>query len=558
LNTLTITERPDGQSPDWVRDAWIGIALQTPQDTARYWRLVPGQTHALGILSRVVALLRGQTMHMHGYMVDGPLALSRLSHANPAAAQWYAENIPGLSAGRMNFVFGAKYCTIQPSATATAQHAAGTETLLRQFSGTPLSVAACWITATFVRIATAALDPQRDYLQVTAMLYQSGTPILAGLLLAAALGIRSGAAQIIFGLVLFDLLMAATYGVAEIFTPSPENFWTCTAAYCVFSVLWATHKVGIFAPTWRKLLAAALVVAVPASAIALDSSDRWFWRLSLEAKEALGLAPPPERENAASYEPFESDLLWGKQTALLEQQIAALRTPPSVTSSTSGHLFGMVVAASGQQDIFSREAHAAADAFARHFGSRANGTIALSNGKPDLFNSPLATQDNILASAKGIAAIADGTHDTTFVYLASHGGRDANLQTDLPDYQTIRPITATTVAQALATAGLTRRIIVVSACYSGTWAKALANDDTILITASASDRTSFGCDDSRELTVFGEAFTSALRKPNLSLKAVFETAKKRVASEEARLGATASLPQAYIGKNLQALWTAEP
>ena len=49
------------------------------------------------------------------------------------------------------------------------------------------------------------------------------------------------------------------------------------------------------------------------------------------------------------------------------------------------------------------------------------------------------------------------------------------------------------------------RVIIVSACYSGIFIPVLKNDSTLIMTAADSRHSSFGCDDTRDLTYFGEA-----------------------------------------------------
>lgn len=557
MYTIIVTRRPDGQSPEWVRDAWVGVTLPTLHHAPHTWRRVAGQTSSLGYFARLAALLRGQTVKVRGYLVDGPTAIERLSGASPEAAQWYRENTPDVVSGKMTMVFDATFCERGPDLDQPADYVAATEALLRVTSAKPMTIALCWIAATMVRIASASIDPETEFLQVTTLLYHSGTPVLAGLLAAGALGVRSNIAALLQGLVVFDLMVATLFGVAEVVTPKSDNFWTCLMANCVFSVVWASIHVGRFAPVWRRVLAAVLVVAAPASAVGLEYADGWLMSATYRARVAAGIEDP-EADAEERFEPVAADLLWGQQESLLQEQVEGLRQPVGRGAQPWGNVFGIVVAASGQQDIFAREAHGVAGAISDHFHGTSRGSILLSNGKADLFKTPLATQDNFLASANGIAKQGDPQRDVAFVYLASHGGKDASLQTALPDYQTIRPISAATVATALGDAGLVRRVIVVSACYSGTWAKALANDDTILITASAKDRTSFGCDDERAMTVFGEAFVSALRTPGLSLQTVVAKTRERVTAEEKRLGATPSLPQVFVGRNMQDVWTATP
>ena len=135
---------------------------------------------------------------------------------------------------------------------------------------------------------------------------------------------------------------------------------------------------------------------------------------------------------------------------------------------------------------------------------------------------------------------------------------DAELASSVPNYQPVQAISADSTARALQHAGVTRRVIVVSACFSGTWIPALANDDTIVITAAAKDRTSFGCDDSRSLTYFGEAFLGSLAPDNVSLRDAFEAAKRKVAAQESQEQLTPSQPQVFVGRNMQELWLGKP
>ena len=168
---------------------------------------------------------------------------------------------------------------------------------------------------------------------------------------------------------------------------------------------------------------------------------------------------------------------------------------------------------------------------------------------------PLATAGNFASVAKDIAQRMDRSTDIVVIFLTSHGGRDAALSTDLPDYQPITPISAKAVAEVLDKVGIRRRIVIVSACYSGTWIPALASEDTIVITAAAKDRTSFGCSDDRSLTFFGEAFLEHRLPKSRSLQQAFESAKRTISRWEASEKLNASDPQAYVGRNMRPVWS---
>lgn len=92
---------------------------------------------------------------------------------------------------------------------------------------------------------------------------------------------------------------------------------------------------------------------------------------------------------------------------------------------------------------------------------------------------------------------------------------------------------------------------------AGTWIPALADDNTIVITASAKDRTSFGCDDIRRLTVFGEAFLGSLAARDVPIADAFEEGKRKISASEREQNLRPSLPQAYLGRNMRSYWLGE-
>jgi hypothetical protein len=143
------------------------------------------------------------------------------------------------------------------------------------------------------------------------------------------------------------------------------------------------------------------------------------------------------------------------------------------------------------------------------------------------------------------------------VYLTSHGGEDASIAMDAP-YIEFAPMTAADLAKALDAAGYARRIIIISACFAGSWIDRLASPTTIVVAAAAADRTSFGCDDQRQFTLFGEAILGELANPGLSLATAFERAQQRVAASEHAEGIEPSLPLASVGRAMQTLWNQAP
>lgn len=239
------------------------------------------------------------------------------------------------------------------------------------------------------------------------------------------------------------------------------------------------------------------------------------------------------------------------EDALIDQSDRIARRFAALSAhGTAPETFVLAVGGSGFQEIFDREAR------------RAASVLAARNGGPSLVlsNSPDQVKEGLLASPRtvGLALAAIGRRaskgDTLLVYLSSHGGRDARIAMAAPRLDFV-DLAATGLARDLARAGIRRRIVIVSACFGATWIKPLASPSTIVIAAAAVDRTSFGCDDSRELTVFGKAMLGELANRDQSLARAFARAKLRIAAEERVEGATPSLPQAWVGRDMIAEWS---
>lgn len=108
--------------------------------------------------------------------------------------------------------------------------------------------------------------------------------------------------------------------------------------------------------------------------------------------------------------------------------------------------------------------------------------------------------------------------DILFLSLSSHGSEQPELSVS-NGALSLEQITDKNLLEALHEAGIRWRIIVISACHAGAFIHTLEDPGTIVITAAAPDKTSFGCSDDRDLTYFGEAlYRDALPKAHSLVK----------------------------------------
>ena len=111
---IRIVQRPIGEAPEWVRDAWIGVSLPTASALQRDWRGFGVLTGPHHWLAQIWALLCGNSFTVKGYAVNAKIAVDRLADHSPEAAAWWREHAPLILNGKRNFVFDSPACEREP------------------------------------------------------------------------------------------------------------------------------------------------------------------------------------------------------------------------------------------------------------------------------------------------------------------------------------------------------------------------------------------------------------------------------------------------------------
>jgi len=216
-------------------------------------------------------------------------------------------------------------------------------------------------------------------------------------------------------------------------------------------------------------------------------------------------------------------------------------------------LYFVAYAPDGEQDVFRKEALYGTRLFAERFGT-AQRSLTLVNSRGTVGELPLASALNLDRGLRAIGRKMNPQQDILFLYLTSHGSRDAELVTKLPGLS-FTPFNAPRLAQILKDSGIRWKVIVVSACYSGSFINSLKDDHTLVITAARADRTSFGCSDDAEFTYFGRAYLEQALNQTTSFTDAFGIARTLVDRWETRDQEVHSEPQiakgALIGAQLE-------
>ncbi len=281
---------------------------------------------------------------------------------------------------------------------------------------------------------------------------------------------------------------------------------------------------------WLRSLggAALLFVGVP---IAIWAHQPWWQDAQREpAEDARYVSPASEAALAA-------------QQTLLGDALEELEDErPRMTD-----LYFVGFAPYAREDVFRKDMETARDLFDDRFDTEGRSLLLINNPRTVL-ETPLATVSNLRTALKEIGGAIDVDDDVVMLYLESHGTRDFRL---IPDFWPLQldPLTPRMLRGMLDESGIKWRIIVVSACYSGGYIEPLKDEHTLIMTASAANRTSFGCGTESEATYFGDAlFQHALRFDD-SFVTAFEKARERIAERERAEGVSPpSDPQIFVGE----------
>ncbi len=209
----------------------------------------------------------------------------------------------------------------------------------------------------------------------------------------------------------------------------------------------------------------------------------------------------------------------------------------------------MGVAGHGEQDVFHSEIELTKDYFDHQFGT-AGRSVELINNTNTLSVLPIASKTSIERALQSIAKKMDVNEDVLFLTLTSHGGDEVIEMSNPP--LALDNVDAKWLRQSLDKSGIKWRVIVVSACYSGSFINELKSPYTLVITASAANKSSFGCSNEAEYTYFGQAFFAESLPKLRRFQPAFEAASKRIAEREKMMGFEPSEPQLVMGEAIKA------
>ena len=376
----------------------------------------------------------------------------------------------------------------------------------------------------------------RGYLNVYALMVEM--TVMMGLLLAGLVAARlTGEPRLLLGypiaLLAMDPYFLLLQGVLR--WNDASLGWLSSRALYVALLGWfllaACVLLARFAPARPGRAAAAFAVY-----LLLFLAGYWWL-----PPQHLWLASTGEHESAEQGVSVADEAIFHAQPAILESSLAALRPErPGIPD-----IYFVGFGAYAREDVFMKEVEVIAELFRERFDADGR-SITLINNPKTAAVLPIATATNLARVLRHVGGLMDREGDVLVLYLTSHGTEKHRLAVDNWPLKLLE-IDPRMLRRMLDDAGIKWRVIAVSACYAGGFVDALKSETTLIMTASAANRQSFGCGTESEFTYFGKAlFDEELRRTH-SFTEAFEGARRAIAERERSEKHEASNPQLFVG-----------
>lgn len=254
--------------------------------------------------------------------------------------------------------------------------------------------------------------------------------------------------------------------------------------------------------------------------------------------------PEPDGEMSAAMQRDNEQLVF-EQSARLTAAIEQM--PPRVETEANAFFVGF--AGYGDQRVFAEEIKLASKRLGERYpvGGR---SLLLINDRRDNEKYPIATAPALRFALNALGKRMNVEEDVLFLSLSSHGSEDATISVS-SELGYWRDLGANDLADMLRESGIRWKVIVISACHAGSFIEALQDENTIVLTAAAAERASFGCSDDNDLTYFGEAFYRDALPAAASLREAFDAARAALKDREMAEARTPSDPQSHFGAALE-------
>ena len=279
------------------------------------------------------------------------------------------------------------------------------------------------------------------------------------------------------------MLLAYTYGGYAAWErldfDVDDSVWTLVWLVWISGLLARAARLWVPLKFFKHAVVAFFLMGVLIVQLWLPQQDAWF--------------PSDADEGDSVLEIGEHEAMLYQQPRLLDGKLNTLQAQRPHFSD----LYFVGFAGYGWQDVFMKEMNTVRALFDSRFDTRGRSLVLINNAQTQA-TAPIATTTALQAALSYVGGVIDPEEDVLFLFVTSHGSdKPAYLSVDNSGLQ-LTQLTPARLKAALTATPIKWKVIVVSACYSGSFIPALQDDNTLVITASRADRNSFGCDSQQQ------------------------------------------------------------
>ncbi|MEP5980175.1 MAG: C13 family peptidase, partial [Marinobacter alexandrii] len=267
----------------------------------------------------------------------------------------------------------------------------------------------------------------------------------------------------------------------------------------------------------------------------------WEFGEFVDQEEYVAEAPVPEEPA------LFTETILVEDRRRLNNQIESL----APEQAEAADAYFLAVGGDGTESVFMRDIQVAKTGLQAQFDVENRAIMLLNHRDYETF--PLATRPSIASALAALDAKMNPEEDLLVVHLDSHGMQNGQLLLQQPGIE-LPNLSPQDFAEMLEPLNVRRKLLVISACYSGQWIEPLKDEDTLIMTSARADRTSFGCGDDSEMTWFTKAVYQSVGLSLADPDAMFEDINQQIRTWEEEIGmgeSNWSYPQSHVRENLR-------
>ncbi len=254
-----------------------------------------------------------------------------------------------------------------------------------------------------------------------------------------------------------------------------------------------------------------------------------------------------EERSLTAYQSLSAEEFFAKQDGLMAFSLGQLEPSERGTVDVYAITFGSYA----PQGVFMREAQFVQETLDKRIQTKGRSLSMINHADTALYV-PSANGTNLEKALKYISSISQPDEDIILLYFTSHGSKDIGLSVYIGGRFSLLNLDGDRLSTILDLSGLKNRVLIISACYSGSMMPPLENENTMIITAAANNKQSYGCSDTADLTYFARAYFKEAITETTDLESAYHIAKKAVEKREKDENLKEhSNPQIFVGENIR-------